>query len=181
MKTTTIFGLMLCMSCGSPVTISYDYDRQMDFRKHDTYEFADLSHLQINQFDKDRIVNAIEKEMTLRDYERTDSADLIIDIQVKLLVNEEATATSYGGAYGPWGYGFSSGFTTTHIDINKYVDGTLFINVIDGEKQNIIWQGRGTKTLNDNVSPGQREANINKVVSLIFKKYAVKPEKNDKD
>ena len=81
------------------------------------------------------------------------------------------------GAYGPYRYGFSPGFSTTTIDVNTYVEGTLFINMIDRQMEKIVWQGRGTKTLDEHASAEKREGNINKAVQYIFQKYPVQPQK----
>lgn len=178
MKTIVTYCMLLvCVSC-SPVTVSYDYDKQVEFTDYGNYNFADLNHLQINDFDKTRIIQAVEKEMAARGLIKTQPpADLLVDIQVKLAHEESVTATTSGGTYGPWGYGFSTGFTTTNVDINKYVDGTLFINLIDAQTERIVWQGRGTKTLNEKATPAQHETNINKAVASIFEKYPIKPKK----
>jgi uncharacterized protein DUF4136 len=53
----------------------------------------------------------------------------------------------------------------------------LFINFVDKGTEKIVWQGRGTKTLNETASPEKREANIKNGVSLIYQKFPVKPTK----
>jgi hypothetical protein len=78
-----------------------------------------------------------------------------------------------GGYYGRYGYG--GGFGTTQINYNTYMDGTLFINVVDKTSEKIVWQGRGTKTIDENASPEKREKNINYAVKSIYYKYPVKP------
>jgi hypothetical protein len=177
MKTlVTCCILLACLGCSS-ITVSYDYDKQVDFTAYSTYAFADLSHLTVNDFDKARIVQAVEKEMAARGYDKSQSADLLVDLQVKLSHEESATATTHGGAYSPWGYGFSTGFTTTNIEIDTYVDGTLFVNLIDAQQEKIVWQGRATKTLNEEATPAQHDSNINKAVASIFEKYPIQTKK----
>jgi hypothetical protein len=96
-----------------------------------------------------------------------------VDLEVKLQQQETATVTRTGGYYG---YGWGPG-GTANVNVNKYVDGTLFINVIDLAKKSVIWQGRGTKTLNENVGPEKREANIKSAVAAIYQKYPKQPAK----
>ena len=45
---------------------------------------------------------------------------------------------------------------------------------IDLSTEKIVWQGRGTKTIEPDISPEKREANINNAVKQIFTKYPPK-------
>ena len=96
----------------------------------------------------------------------------------KMEQKRTATATtSGGGMYGGYGYGrygYGGGFSTTTVNYDDYTEGTLFINVVDRSTEKIVWQGRGTKTLNENASPEKREANIKNGVSLIYQKFPIK-------
>lgn len=167
--------LILLFACAS-LSVSYDYDKNADFAKYQTYAFDEqVDQLKVNQLDKNRVITAIENEMNARGYKKSSSPDLLVGIHTRVEQEQSATATTTGaGMYGgPWRYGFGGGFTTTNVDINKYDVGTLFINVIDGGSKEIIWQGRGTKTLAENVSPEKKEERINAAVASIFKKYPV--------
>ena len=57
------------------------------------------------------------------------------------------------------------------ISYDQYVDGTLFVNMVDNTSQKIVWQGRATKTLDLDASAEKREKNINYAVKTIFTKY----------
>ena len=164
-----VFALLSCRT-GS---VSYDYDKHADFQKYKTYNFSDsINSLHISQLDKDRIIAAVDEEMRSRGYAKSDNPELLVDLHVKALKETTAKATIVGTG---WGYPFGTGFTATSIDIDEYVEGTLFINIIDKVQNHIIWQGRATKTLDVNASPDQRESDINTAVVSIFKKYPVEP------
>ncbi|HTF18450.1 MAG TPA: DUF4136 domain-containing protein, partial [Chryseolinea sp.] len=133
-----------------------------------------VQDLTIDQLNKTRIVNAVDNEMTARGYTKSDNPDFLVDLHVKLEQEESATATTTGaGGYGRWGYGWGGGFSTTTVDVNKYTNGTLFVNVIDKASEKIIWQGRGEKTINDKLTPEKRDAQINAGVASIFKNYPI--------
>ena len=180
MKTNFLFLLVLVLvSACSGLKVSYDYDKQADFTKYKTYQFAEeVYQTGIPQLDRDRIIRAIEAEMQKRGFTKSDTPDALVDFNVKLQQQQSATATTYGGygGYGPYRYGFSPGLSTTSIDVNTYVEGTLFVNVIDRVAQKIVWQGRGTKTLDEHASAEKREANVNKAVQYMFQKYPVPAE-----
>jgi hypothetical protein len=43
--------------------------------------------------------------------------------------------------------------------------------MVDKATEKIVWQGRGTKTVDEDASAEKRETNINTGVKMIFSKY----------
>lgn len=173
MKKLVWISLLLLTAC-SGVKTSFDYDKNSDFSKFKTYGYAeDVAKLPIPELDRGRVITAIDKQMTAKGFTKSTSPDVWIDLQVKLEQKTEATATNTGGGmYGrPYRYGYAGGFSTTYVNVENYVVGTLFINMIEKTSEKMVWQGRGTKTLSEDVSPEKKEQNINYAVEQIFKKY----------
>ncbi|SHH21952.1 protein of unknown function [Chryseolinea serpens] len=170
MKKLAIF-LFAATACSS-ITVSYDYDKTVDFNKYKTYAYTEETlKLPVGDLNRDRMMQAVDAEMAARGMTKSTTPDALVDLQVKAKERTEATATNTGGMYGRYGYG--GGFSTTNINYNTYTDGTLFVNVIDKASEKLVWQGRGTKTLNENASPEKRESNIKTAVKMIFAKYPV--------
>src|SRR6185369_2121122 len=141
-----ILLIFVLAGCGS-TQISYDVDKTVDFTKFKTYAFTPETYkLGIQELNRNRIIDATAKQMEARGYTKSESPDVLVDILVKAQQKQEAVTTGTGYGYGyRWGGG---GMTTTTI--NDYVEGSLFINVIS--KNNLVWQGRATKTLDENAS-----------------------------
>lgn len=182
MKYIISFAIAAVLAAGcSPIKATYDIDKSVDFTSYKTYAFSEEAlSLGIQQLDRDRIISAIDNEMSARGFTRSDTPDALIDLHVKLEEKRDATATTtgpgmYGGFGGPWRYGYGGGFSTTQINVNEYVEGTLFINFIDKSTEKIVWQGRGTKTLDENASADKKDANINAGVRKVFEYFPVKP------
>ncbi len=174
-----IFLAVAAVACSS-IQTSYDYDKTVDFTGYKTYAYTpEAANFGPYQLTGDRIIAAIDREMAERGFTKSDNPDVLIDIRAKLEEKQDATATTTGtGMYGygaPYRYGYGGGFTTTQINVNEYTEGTLIINMVDKESDKLVWQGRGTKTLNETASPEKKETNINTGVSMIFDKYPVKP------
>jgi hypothetical protein len=168
-----IFAVTACSS----ITASYDYDKTVDFNKYKTYAYTEESKkLPVGDLNRDRLMAAVDAELAARGLTKSDSPDALIDLQVKAKERTEATATNTGGMYGGR-YGYGGGFSTTNIDYNTYVDGTLFVNLVDKASEKLVWQGRATKTLDENASPEKKETNINTAVKMIFTKYPVAAKK----
>jgi hypothetical protein len=179
MKTKLLFVLAIGLVACSSITTTYDYDKTVDFTKYKTYNFTpEALKLGIQELNRDRLLAAIDKEMAARGFTKSDNPDALIDLLGKLEQKQTATATSSGGGmYGYGRYGYGGGFSTTTVNYDDYTEGTLFINFVDRSTEKIVWQGRGTKTLNENASPEKREANIKNGVAMIYQKFPVKPVK----
>ena len=181
MKRIVLFVMvwMLLAACGPSIKVTYDYDGQADFAKYKTYAFSeDALKLPVNDLNRDRVLKAVETEMAAKGFTKSDNPDVWIDLHIKAEKKTEATATTtgtgmYGGGYygGPWRYGYGGGFSTTQINYNDYIEGTLFVNMVDKSTEKIVWQGRGTKTLDEDATTEKREANIKTGVNKIFTKY----------
>ena len=172
--------ILFVLSACSSVKVSYDIDKTVDFTKIKTYAFTEETlKLPVQELNRNRLIAAVETELTKRGLSKaTGSPDALVDLQIKAEQKQEATATTtggYGGGMygGGYRYGYGGGFSTTQINYNDYVEGTLFVNMIQNEK--LVWQGRGTKTLDEEASPERREKNITEAVSMIFYNYPVKP------
>lgn len=173
--------MIVAASCSS-VKISSDFDSSAGFSSYKTYKFTDEAKTLpgINDLNRNRLINAVETELAAKGFTKDESnPDVLIDIQLKGEQKQTATATSSGG-YGGYGYGYrygwGGGFSTTTINYDTYVDGTLFVDMIDAKKNQLVWQGRGTKTVDPDASQKKREENINYAVKQIFTKYPPKPE-----
>jgi hypothetical protein len=164
-----LFTAFFFASCRS-VKFGYDYDRGNDFTQYKTYKLTEESYkIPVDELNRGRIIKALETEMANKGFVKSDDADVLIDLQVKAHEEVQANATTSGVYGGRYYYG--AGFTTTDVTYTKYVVGTLFVNMVDAKTEKIVWQGRATKTLEENISPERREANINYAMRGIFTKY----------
>lgn len=162
--------LFLCLSACSPtIKVTMDYDKQVDFTKYKTYFFAPESmNLGVNDLNQRRILGDIETQLAAKGLTKAESGDLIVDVRVRAQQRQEQTAYTSGG-YG--GYRWGGGMQTTSISTQTYVDGTLIITLVDAAKKEMVWQGTGVKTLEENATPEQREKNITTAVTAILKGY----------
>jgi Domain of unknown function (DUF4136) len=166
-----LFILIAVASCSS-VQVTSDYDKTADFPKYKTYAYTEESlKLPLGQLNQDRMISAVDAELAAKGFTKSDNPDMLVDLLIKTQQRTEATATNTGGYYGRYGrYGYG-GMSTTSINYEQYTDGTLIITFVDNAAQKIFWQGRGTKTIDENASASKREDNINYAVKSIIAKY----------
>lgn len=179
-KLSFLLIILITFASCSTIRVSSDFDKSAPYANYNTYAFTNEAlALPINDLNKNRLIAAIETELTAKGFTKSDNPDVFIDIQLKGEEVQTATATTTGGypGYGYGGgyrYGWGGGFSTTTIDYDTYVEGTLFIDMIDAQKKQLVWQGRGTKTLEPDASQKRREENINYAVKQIFLQYPPK-------
>jgi hypothetical protein len=169
------FLMIIAASCSS-IRVSSDFDKTAGFSSYKTYAFTpEALALPLDDINRNRLLAAVEKELAAKGFTKSDNPDVLIDLNIKTQTQQTATATNTGGYYGRgYRYGYGGGFSTTTINYDTYTDGTLFIDMIDATKKQLVWQGRGTKTIDQDASQKKREENINYAVQQIFVKYPPK-------
>ena len=186
--TMVALTVILFAGCSPKITVSFDYDKEADFTDYKTYSYygwAKGSDQVINRFDQERIEDYTAIELATRGLTWVESGgeltvSLFIQLDQKTGVNaytDHYGGSPYGYGYGPgwgWGYGYS---TTTYHEYD-YLTGTLVIDVFDHQEKKLIWQGVGSKTVDDDVNT--REENVERAVKAIMYNYPVKPVKQVK-
>jgi hypothetical protein len=170
--------LITAVSC-STVKVSSDFDKTANFAAYKTFTYTDETlAMPIDDINRNRILNLVTSEMVAKGFTKSETnPDVWIDINIKTQTQQTATASTtgtggYGYRYGRYGYG--GGFSTTTINYDTYTDGTMFIDMIDAAKKQLVWQGRGTKTLEEDASQKRREENLAYAIKQIFTQYPPK-------
>ena len=170
LKTTVVllvFTLVLT-SCNS-VKVAADYDREIEFGQYDTFAFykPGIDKADVSDLDKKRILRAIENELQEKGLELSDNPDLLVSIFTKTDKNvniyNNNMAYGYGWGWNPWYWGAGYDRVSTNTE------GTLYVDLIDAEAKELVWQGMGTAVLADDVDRKQKR--INKIVEEILEKY----------
>jgi hypothetical protein len=169
-----IIILAVLVSCTS-VKVSYDYDKTAPFPTYKTYQFTqEVGSLPIGDLNRSRLVSAIENELALKGFTKSDKPDVFIDIKIKAKEKQNATANTSGGYGHGYRYGWGGGFSTTTINYDSYTEGTVFIDMIDATKNQLVWQGRAVRTFDPDLTAEKREANIKEGAKQVFMQYPPK-------
>jgi hypothetical protein len=155
------------------VKATYDFDKTVDFSQYKTFKFTDEAlNYQMQELNRKRIIEAIKGQLMARGITEAEDADVLVNFHINAQQEQRQTAnTNYYGAAGRYSYRWGGGFSTTTIDVESYIAGTVFIDLIDANSNELVWQGRGEGTYQEDISPEKR---INKGVAKIFKNYPPK-------
>lgn len=159
-------------SC-STVKVASDYDQSVNFQDYKTFAFfkPGVDKAEISDLDKKRILKAIESEMLAKGFVKSDDPSLLVSIFTTAQERVDIY-NNYGwgwGAWGPWSYPYGN-------SVSKSTQGTLYIDLIDAAKKELVWQGQGTGYLETDVK--HKQERINEIVSEIMTEYPPKMVKN---
>ncbi|WP_395046800.1 DUF4136 domain-containing protein [Flavobacterium sp.] len=172
MKTIKFLSILitfLLASC-SPVRVNSDYDKKTDFSVYKTYAFhkTGIDKVEISDFDKKRILRSIDEEMTTKGFTKSETPDLLININTKAEKNINVSQFNANYGYG-WGLGWSPPYWGANYSVNTNTEGTLIIDLIDAKKKELIWQGEGVGYLTKNTD--KKDENIKSFVNSILAQY----------
>ncbi|WP_296382743.1 DUF4136 domain-containing protein [Winogradskyella sp.] len=175
-KLTPILLFAILLSSCSSVRVAADYDREAKFDNYKTFAFfkPGIDKAEINDIDKRRILRAVEAELMAKGFTKSENPDLLVSIFTKSnqrvdIYNNAWGPGSWGwGGYGRWGWGMNRNQVSTKTE------GVLYIDLVDANKKELIWQGSGTGYLvTRNVE--KKEARIKEFVAKTMMQFP--PEK----
>lgn len=157
----------LIFSC-STQTVSVDYDRNQDFSqlKDFHYEFAENS---MSELDLHRIQNAVNQELNLKGMSFNENSEVKIKIIPEEYISESRDSNvGIGVGGGSYGFGTSVGMS---IPINsEKLNQQYLVSIYNSENQ-LVWDGRLEIQMPANAGPETIDANVQKGVQKLFKKY----------
>lgn len=161
--TIAILIIFILSSCAT-VNVKTDYDIHTDFSKYKTFAFykKGIDKSKISDIDKRRILRAIESELKAKGMSLSKKPDVLVSIFAKS-VKQVDVHRNYGY---PHYYG-----SHYRNHASNYVQGTLFIDLIDGVTKKILWQGIGKGALNTSGNIERKETRINEFVTEVMAKY----------
>ncbi|MDN5203928.1 DUF4136 domain-containing protein [Fulvivirgaceae bacterium BMA10] len=167
-KTLIMITLVALTACAPRISIHTDFDKAADFKQYKTFNWSsEVDELNKaypmydNTLNRKRIKNAIQSELTKRNYQLNDQdPDLLVDFHI-LVEDKSGTVMHDMGRYRYW--------RDYELTLYEYKQGTLVIHLVDGGKKQLVWQGSATAVLDE--KPTKVEEKINITVAKIFEKY----------
>ncbi len=173
----SVWILFGCASSPATVTnlepaIYTNEDPVADFSTYRTYNY--IEPLAITGPDGARpivgtlVVNAINREMKLRGFTRSNKPDLLVNFDIntetKVTVGSSRAQRRYTRArYGTW-----RGYQNV---VQEYTQGTLMIDLVDAQRMVVVWEGLAQGYMRTEIQDVKQER-VDEVVSLIFAEFA---------
>ena len=175
LKTLPFLALLIMVTSCSSVRVAADYDKNANFSEYKTFAFfkTGIDKAEISDLDKRRILRAIESQLLAKGYTKSENPDVLVSLFTKSQQRVDVYNNSWG--YGAWGwggwggYGPGWGWGWNQPSVSTSTQGVLYIDLIDANKKELVWQGMGTGYLSRNME--KKEARINEFVTEIMTKY----------
>lgn len=173
LKTLPLLAILVVITSCSSVRVAADFDKNANFTSYKTFAFfkTGIDKAEISDLDKRRILRAIETELLAKGFTKSENPDLLISLFTKSTQRVDVYNNYWGygawgwGGYGPgWGWGWNQ-----QPNVSTTTEGTLFIDLIDANKKELVWQGMGTGYLSRNME--KKEERIKEFVAKIMEKY----------
>ena len=163
--------------CASDAVI--DYDQAVRFGQYSSYYFEGRDDENVQSLDASRIEKVLKRELEKEGFTRADKNDQA-DLMVRYRIDEQRRVESYGPRFG-LGFGFGHhpfriggthhGFTRAR----EIREGELVVELVDPQRQQVIWQGRARRNLTESMGPNERAQLIERVVRAMFDRYPPQP------
>lgn len=140
-----ILAMSFIMSCDS-IRVTSDFNENIEFSDLKTYAFSKkgIDKVKMNDIDKKRILKAIDIELYNKGFRKSSiEPDFIINFftQTNQKVDFYPSNNYYGYAVPYGGMGVYAG--SWYLNSFKYNEGVLFIDIVDNNKNELVWQGIG--------------------------------------
>ena len=178
LRISLLLALAVVATSCSTVRVAADYDREIDFSTYKTYAFykPGIDQVQVSELDKKRILRAIDANLSAKGLTKSENPDMLVSFFTKERERVDVYNDNFGYGWG-WGWGPYWGGYWGGTTVSSSTEGSLFIDFIDAQKNQLVWQGVGTATLITNGNIEKKEARINKIVSEVILKYPPGSEK----
>ena len=172
MKTLKILPLLLLfiLSSCDAVKVNSDYDKKVDFTQFKTFAFykSGIDKVEISDLDKKRILHSVDEVLTAKGFTKSETPDILVNIFTKEREQVDVNRFNSGWGYG-WGYGWNPYLWGGSTTVSRYTEGTLYIDLIDSKKKELIWQGEGEGVLTKDTN--KKDEKIKEFVTKILEQY----------
>lgn len=168
MKLLFVLSAALAVVFCSPVYVSHDFDRDVDFSRFHTYSWYGDVHPEQkealaaqlgNPLAAKRMVAAVEDQLRAKGLEKV-GADP--DLLVRIFTGSEMVTDINRTSYTP-----TMGGTTART----YEAGTLIIDLVQADTNHLVWRGTAEGTLSEYPTPEEVDKTVRKAVEKIFEGY----------
>lgn len=166
-----LFLFLIITSCNTPRAV-YDYDQQVNFTEISTYKIYPDLVSNLNQLDEERLLTLIRSGLESKGLSISDNPDVYVNFYASEYEarSQNRLGLGVGGGGGNVGVGISGGIPLGGPE--TYL--SLTIDLIDAEKDSLIWQAVVDGKLNQNISPERRMEQLRRLVEKALKGYPPK-------
>ena len=159
-----VFVILLLQGCNY-VEVNSEYDTGTNFRSLRTFNVKPMrsnDNRKVNEFDLERVENAISSELEARGYRQASSnADMSVEAHVVTREKRDLESTTT----------YRHGGSTTDYDVLEYTEGSLMIDIRNAQTQKLLWHSVGVGIIDKHAK--NKQERVNNAVAKIFAGFPV--------
>jgi hypothetical protein len=147
--------------------VHYNYDRSANFAEYRTYQWVEFPADAISdQLIEQAIKRAVDEQLAQKGFTKVETGgQLKVGYHAGVHIEKSISVTRMGDGPGRWNSGIDQGQTST-IPV-----GILLVDLIDTKRNQLVWRGDATKTLDLKKDPNKNYRNLQKAMQKLFKNY----------
>ncbi|HZN62170.1 MAG TPA: DUF4136 domain-containing protein [Planctomycetota bacterium] len=161
----------LAAAC-APISVSFDYDPQIDFSKYKTYAWylPPPGTPGVDSLTQQRIRRAVDDGLQAKGFRMVEeaSADFKVHAMASITERIRTQPVSMGVGYA-WPHGYVGAMEG--VEVTSYEEGTLIVDVIAPATKNLMWRGTAKAAVERDRTPEQREARIREAIGKILQVF----------
>lgn len=158
----------LLFSCNA-IRVNYDYDKEVDFSNYTTYNYYPAMQTGLSELDTKRLLDAVDAEMQAKGIRLTEEPDFFINIESNSFQKPKnsSVGVGLGGSGRHLGGGLSVGIPVGRPNVQRQIR----FDFVDKENDKLFWQAESQSPFKENVSPQERDKNLQALAAKVFAKY----------
>ena len=163
-------GVMLTLAASSVAAqdVTSNAMPGVNFSQFHTYKWVTVEGAKYpNQIVGQQIKDSINTQLSAKGLTKTDADNADLDVAYQVGMQQQQQWNAYGMG-GRWGGGMASAQSST-INI-----GTLVLDMYHPSTKQLVWTGRGTKTIDPSKNPEKNQKNLDKAMAKLLKNYPPK-------
>lgn len=170
MKKALFITLFVIVASCTTRNVAVDYDRSQDFAQIRSYSLTFQNNGNLNEFDVNRVADAIQQTMMTKGVFYKEDADVYIQLLPEEYISKHTSSIGSVGVGGGGRHvfgGLSVGIPITTQKLNQ----NFLVSMYRSDNNRLIWQGTLNLSVGANASAEERRANIEKGIQKLFNNY----------
>jgi hypothetical protein len=159
-------SVLLLTTLALAVDIQTDYDHHVDFSKYKTYSWVKVETP--DSIWDGRVRDAVNSELSKKGLTEVPSGG-DLGVAAVATTHEKPTLETIYNGFGPW---YWEGFGDATTTVQNYTEGTLVVDLFDGNTKKLIWRGSASDVLSNKAEKNTEK--LNKAVEKMFSHFPPK-------
>jgi hypothetical protein len=166
------------VACGGGVAVNSDYDPGADFASYQSYAWAERSESGdddprvYNAITMQRVRTAVDRALAAKGYSEATGGAPDFYVAWHGAIEGKMSYQTINSHYGyGWGWYGGMGVGTSSTYVNEWDEGTLLVDIIDAGRNELVWRGTATGTVEPELTPAESQARLDDAAAKLLQTF----------